>query len=110
MSGQSLLSNANGMPARAFTLTIGENTMSMNMISKAWNVKLNSPIQKLVLMAIAEKADNRRHARVSHQEIAKMCELSVSTVMVAIDGLTHRGFICTPYPVNDVYLVMLPEE
>nr|DAH35140.1 MAG TPA: hypothetical protein [Caudoviricetes sp.]DAL44929.1 MAG TPA_asm: hypothetical protein [Caudoviricetes sp.] len=24
MSGQSLLSNANGMPARAFTLTIGE--------------------------------------------------------------------------------------
>lgn len=55
MSGQSLLSNANGMPARAFTLTIGENAMSMNMISKAWNVKLNSPIQKLVLMALAEK-------------------------------------------------------
>ena len=59
MSGQSLLSNANGMPARAFTLTIGENTMSMHMMNEVWNVKLNSPIQKLVLMALAEKADNK---------------------------------------------------
>lgn len=59
MSGQSLLSNTNWMPAIAFTLTIGENTMSMNMISKAWNVKLNSPIQKLVLIALAETADCR---------------------------------------------------
>lgn len=84
--------------------------MSMHMMTEAWKVELNSPIQKLVLMALAEKADNRRHARVSHQEIAKMCELPVNTVMVAIDGLTHKGFICNPYPVNDVYLVMMPEE
>ncbi len=110
MSGQSLLSNANGMPARAFILTIGENTMSMNMISEVWKVKLNSPIQKLVLMALAEKADNRRHVMVSRQEIAKMCELPVHTVHDAFAALMHKGFVCRLDAFSDVYVVMLPEE
>lgn len=110
MSGQSLLSNANWMPARAFTLTIGENTMSMNMISKAWNVKLNSPIQKLVLIAIAETADSQGRTSVSREEVAKMCELPVHTVHDAFAALISKGFVWRGDAFSDVYAVMLPEE
>ncbi|HCQ3934523.1 TPA: MarR family transcriptional regulator [Escherichia coli] len=84
--------------------------MSMNMISEVWKVKLNSPIQKLVLMALAEKADNRRHVMVSRQEIAKMCELPVHTVRDAFAALMHKGFVCRLDAFSDVYVVMLPEE
>lgn len=110
MSGQSLLSNANVMPARAFTLTIGENAMSINMISKAWNVKLNSPIQKLVLMALAEKADNKGRVHdASRKEVAAMCELPVHTVHDAFAALMDKGFVCRLDAFSDVYVVMLPE-
>ena len=100
MSGQSLLSNANGMPARAFTLTIGENTMSMHMMNEVWNVKLNSPIQKLVLMALADA---------SRKEVAAMCELPVHTVHDAFAALMDKGFVCRLEAFSDVYVVMLPE-
>lgn len=110
MSGQSLLSNANGMPARAFTLTIGENTMSINMISKAWNVKLNSPIQKLVLMAFAEKADNKGRAHASREEIAKVCELPLHTTVDALNSLIRKGFIKRADEYGDIYDIALPEE
>ncbi|HDL6444912.1 TPA: MarR family transcriptional regulator [Escherichia coli] len=84
--------------------------MSMHLMNEAWKVKLNSTIQKLVLMALAEKADNKRRTHVSREEVAAMCELPVHTVHDAFVALTHKGFICRPDAFSDVYVLMLPEE
>lgn len=98
------------MPARPLNLTKGEKQMSMHMISKAWNVKLNSPIQKLVLMALAEKADDKGRVHdASREKVAVMCELPVHTVHDAFAALMHKGFICRIDAFSDVYVVTLPE-
>ncbi|WP_081525577.1 MarR family transcriptional regulator [Escherichia coli] len=65
--------------------------MSMHMMNEVWNVKLNSPIQKLVLMALAEKADNK------------------GRVHDAFAALMDKGFVCRLDAFSDVYVVMLPE-
>lgn len=84
--------------------------MSMHMMNKAWKVELNSPIQKLILMALAEKADNKGRAHVSRKEVAAMCELPMRMVHDAFGALMLKGIVCCLDAFSDVYLVMLPEE
>ncbi|WP_432780787.1 MarR family transcriptional regulator [Escherichia coli] len=80
------------------------------MMNEVWKLKLNSPIQKLVLMAMAEKADNKGRVHVSRKEVAAMCELPVYTVHDAFAALMDKGFVCRLDAFSDVYVVMLPEE
>ncbi len=46
--------------------------MSMHLMNEAWKVKLNSPIQKLVLLALSHKADNHGDCHACNEEIAEM--------------------------------------
>ncbi|MCN6903759.1 MarR family transcriptional regulator [Escherichia coli] len=80
------------------------------MMNEAWKVKLNSPIQKLVLMALAEKADNKGRANVSREEVAKMCELPIHTTVDAFESLTRKGFIIRLDEYGENYHIALPEE
>ncbi|HGU2938923.1 TPA: helix-turn-helix domain-containing protein [Escherichia coli O103:H2] len=84
--------------------------MSMHMMNEVWNVNLNSPIQKLVLMAFAEKADNKGRAHVSREDIAKVCELPLHTTVDALNSLTRKGFVKHVDEYGEIYDVVLPEE
>lgn len=84
--------------------------MSMHMMNEAWNVKLNSPIQKLVLIAFAEKADNKGRAHASREEIAKVCKLPLHTTVDALNSLIRKGFIKRADEYGDIYDIALPEE
>lgn len=92
MSGQSLLSNANGIPARAFTLIIGEN---MYYVRKAFDIRLNNndPAQKLILIALATKAGCNGKSEVTPEEIAEMCEISLRDTISALHQLKRSGLI-----------------
>ncbi|EOK8479505.1 helix-turn-helix domain-containing protein [Escherichia coli] len=80
------------------------------MMNEVWNVNLNSPIQKLVLMAFAEKADNKGRAHVSREDIAKVCELPLHTTVDALNSLTRKGFVKRVDEYGEIYDVVLPEE
>ncbi|EON1479157.1 helix-turn-helix domain-containing protein [Escherichia coli] len=84
--------------------------MSMHMMNEVWNVNLNSPIQKLVLMALAEKADDKGRAQVSRENIAKVCELPLHTTVDALNSLTRKGFVKRVDEYGEIYDVVLPEE
>lgn len=67
--------------------------MSMELMVKAMKVKLGSPIKKLVLIKLADNANDKGECWPSYQHIADHCEVDKRTVMRHIKSLSNAGYI-----------------
>lgn len=67
--------------------------MSMSLMAKAMSIKVGSPIRKLVLLKLADNANDKGECWPSYQHIADHCECSKSTVRDHIDALEKAGLL-----------------
>ncbi len=67
--------------------------MSAYQMSLAFRVKGISPGKKLVLLALADTADDQGRGLPSHKYIAKKADLSVHSVRAALRELTRLGLV-----------------
>lgn len=61
--------------------------MSMDLMVKAMKTKVGSPLRKLVLIKLADNANDQGECWPSYQYIADQCEMSRRSVMSHIDAL-----------------------
>lgn len=67
--------------------------MSMSLMAKAMNIKVGNPIRKLVLLKLADNANDKGECWPSYQHIAEACETSRRSVIAHIDTLRMLGFV-----------------
>ncbi|EDY3064054.1 helix-turn-helix domain-containing protein [Salmonella enterica] len=67
--------------------------MSMNLMAKAMNIKVGNPIRKLVLIKLADNANDNGECWPSYQHIADHCECSKSAVKEHISALIKLGLM-----------------
>ncbi|MBJ3816675.1 helix-turn-helix domain-containing protein [Shimwellia pseudoproteus] len=67
--------------------------MSMMLMAKAMAIKTGNPIRKLVLIKLADNANDRGECWPSYQNIADHCECSKSAVRAHIDALIALGIL-----------------
>lgn len=78
--------------------------MSIEIADKVWKTELYSPLQKIVLLAMATETDERGVTSLTKEQIASMCDISVDTASYVIDVLEKKSFVIV---VNNGYLVNL---
>lgn len=71
--------------------------MSMILMAKAMNIKVGNPIRKLVLIKLADNANDKGECWPSYQHIADQCEISKRSVMRHIDDLCESGMLRKEY-------------
>ncbi|KAA8555092.1 helix-turn-helix domain-containing protein [Pseudomonas marginalis] len=67
--------------------------MSMDSMVKAMKVKVGNPLRKLVLIKLADNANDQGECWPSYQHIADQCEIDRSTVRKHIKQLAAQGFL-----------------
>jgi len=67
--------------------------MSMELMVKAMKTKVGSPLRKLVLLKLADNANDQGECWPSYQYIADQCEISRRSVMSHLDELIKVGLI-----------------
>ncbi|EQB9077563.1 helix-turn-helix domain-containing protein [Escherichia coli] len=67
--------------------------MSMNLMAKAMNIKVGNPLRKLVLIKLADNANDNGECWPSYQHVADQCEVSRSTVKSHIRALEEIGLL-----------------
>ncbi len=67
--------------------------MSMNLMAKAMNIKVGNPLRKLVLIKLADNANDNCECWPSYQHVADQCEVSRSTVKSHIRALEEMGLL-----------------
>lgn len=67
--------------------------MSMLLMVKAMQSKVGNPLRKLVLIKLADNANDQGECWPSYQHIADQCEMSKRSVMIHIDALIQGGFL-----------------
>ncbi|EGH2896810.1 winged helix-turn-helix transcriptional regulator [Salmonella enterica] len=67
--------------------------MSMNLMAKSMNIKVGNPLRKLVLIKLADNANDNGECWPSYQHIADQCEVSRSTVKSHIRALEDMGLL-----------------
>lgn len=67
--------------------------MSMNLMAKAMNIKVGNPLRKLVLIKLADNANDNGECWPSYQHVADQCEVSRSTVKSHIRALEKMGLL-----------------
>ncbi|EHX1474594.1 helix-turn-helix domain-containing protein [Escherichia coli] len=67
--------------------------MSMNLMAKAMNIKVGNPLRKLVLIKLADNANDNGECWPSYQHVADQCEVSRSTVNSHIRALEEMGLL-----------------
>lgn len=67
--------------------------MSMLLMVKAMQSKVGNPLRKLVLLKLADNANDQGECWPSYQYIADQCEMSKRSVMAHIDALIESGFL-----------------
>lgn len=67
--------------------------MSMNLMAKAMSIKVGNPLRKLVLIKLADNANDEGECWPSYQHIADHCECSRSAVRTHIDALIGMGVL-----------------
>ena len=67
--------------------------MSMTLMAKAMGLKVGNPLRKLVLIKLADNANDKGECWPSYQHIADACEMSRRTVMRHIDDLEKQGLV-----------------
>lgn len=67
--------------------------MSMELMVKAMNVKVGNPLRKLVLIKLADNANDKGECWPSYQHIADQCEISKRSVMNHVEALCESGLL-----------------
>ena len=67
--------------------------MSMTLMARAMAIKTGNPIRKLVLIKLADNANDNGECWPSYQHIADHCECSRSAVRTHIDALIGMGVL-----------------
>lgn len=67
--------------------------MSMLLMVKAMEFKVGNPLRKLVLIKLADNANDKGECFPSHNTIAKACEISRSSVQAHIEALIKMGVV-----------------
>lgn len=67
--------------------------MSMTLMARAMSIKTGNPIRKLVLIKLADNANDSGECWPSYQHIADHCECSKSAVRDHVDALIEMGIL-----------------
>ncbi|EFE98258.1 helix-turn-helix domain-containing protein [Serratia odorifera] len=67
--------------------------MSMNLMAQAMSIKVGNPLRKLVLIKMADNANDEGECWPSYQHIADHCECSRSAVKAHITALINMGLL-----------------
>ncbi|MEY0758071.1 helix-turn-helix domain-containing protein [Providencia stuartii] len=67
--------------------------MSMTLMAKAMSIRVGNPLRKLVLIKLADNANDKGECWPSYQHIADHCECSKSAVRSHIEALIDMGFL-----------------
>ena len=67
--------------------------MSMTLMVRAMNLKIGNPLRKLVLIKLADNANDKGECWPSYQHIADQCEISKSSVKTHIKALVEIGIL-----------------
>ncbi|MGQ6506105.1 helix-turn-helix domain-containing protein, partial [Serratia sp. IR-2025] len=67
--------------------------MSMTLMAAAMKIKVGNPLRKLVLIKMADNANDKNECYPSYQHIADHCECSKSAVKAHIAALIKMGLI-----------------
>lgn len=67
--------------------------MSLSLMIQAFKTKVNNPVRKLILIKLADNANDLGECWPSHQHIADQCEVSKRTVIYHIKALEESGLI-----------------
>ncbi|MEX5769090.1 helix-turn-helix domain-containing protein [Serratia nematodiphila] len=67
--------------------------MSMNLMAQAMSIKVGNPLRKLVLIKIADNANDKGECWPSYQHVADHCECSKSAVRAHIEALIKMGLL-----------------
>ena len=67
--------------------------MSMTLMAQAMSIKVGNPIRKLVLIKLADNANDKGECWPSYQHIADQCEIGRSTVKSHIKALEDMGLV-----------------
>lgn len=88
--------------------------MSMTLMVKALKTKVGNPLRKLVLLKLADNANDQGECWPSYQYIADQCEMSKRSVMMHISKLIEDGLLKKEYRLggekgnkSNVYTLML---
>ena len=71
--------------------------MSMLLMVQAMKAKVGNPLRKLVLVKLADQANDDGECWPSYQSIADACEMSRRTVISHIEWLEEKGFLRRNY-------------
>ena len=89
--------------------------MSMLLMVKAMQSKVGNPLRKLVLIKLADNANDQGECWPSYQYIADQCEMSKRSVMAHIEALIESGFLRKELRIggvkgnkSNVYTLMIP--
>ena len=66
--------------------------MSMRLMAQAMSIKVGNPLRKLVLIKLADNANDDGICFPSYQYIADVCEISKASARTHIDALIKMGF------------------
>lgn len=67
--------------------------MSVFLMGQAWQANVGGAARKLVLIKLADNADDQGHCWPSYGHLALQCEMSKRTVMRYVDDLVLTGFV-----------------
>ncbi|MET3816933.1 helix-turn-helix domain-containing protein [Pantoea sp. UYEF8] len=76
--------------------------MSVTLMTKAMSIKVGNPIRKLVLIKLADNANDKGECWPSYQHIADQCEIGRSTVKSHIKELENMGLVRREFRKNGV--------
>ncbi|ELY6201178.1 helix-turn-helix domain-containing protein [Cronobacter sakazakii] len=74
--------------------------MSMNLMAKAMGIRVGNPLRKLVLIKLADNANDQGECWPSYQHVADQCEIGRSTVKSHIRALEKMGLLRREYRKN----------
>lgn len=72
-------------------------SVSMILMAKAMQLKVGNPSRKLVLIKLADNANDKGECFPSYQHVADQCEISRRSVINHIDALCERGLVRKVY-------------
>lgn len=67
--------------------------MSFKLVAKAFDIKVGNPLRKMVLIKLADQANDDGECWPSYESIAKSCEISRRSVINHIKWLSENGFL-----------------
>ncbi|EHX1936863.1 TPA: helix-turn-helix domain-containing protein [Escherichia coli] len=67
--------------------------MSMRLMVEVFHTEVGNPMHKLVLLKLADNANDNGECYPSYHHIAKECEISKSTAMRAVAALCEKGLL-----------------